>query len=284
MVISSLLENVAGVPFTRQWTVRVSRAPKVRISDDAPWVIPEHPLQPQPEAQTNSSKQAGQSTQRTIDDAQLTPSNRSTSDFAGIPHGSPRYTAIPQSTRECEVLSGLVKGYNTVGRVVMDLNEPWSAQSNPFYVIVSIKGVESAHAALRVFSKLLSIGVFTVGTAMFASTTLTTIMIAVVVAALTITAGVFGRVTAMFMASAIMLNKPVIHRVVTNPYEAEQFIEAMLRKPTVVFEILGHVIVDGRCVKRYGSHLRWSKILGVLASPYDLSKLAMPSSSKSRQD
>jgi hypothetical protein len=35
------------------------------------------------------------------------------------------------------------------------------------------------------------------------------------------------------------------------------------------------VLIDGRCVKKYGKKLRWSTFLGVLASPYDLSKLAV---------
>lgn len=38
VALSSIMENIVGVPFTHQWTLRVSRAPKVRISDDAPLV------------------------------------------------------------------------------------------------------------------------------------------------------------------------------------------------------------------------------------------------------
>lgn len=39
VALSSLLENFAGVPFTKQWTMRVSKAPgTVDISDDAPIV------------------------------------------------------------------------------------------------------------------------------------------------------------------------------------------------------------------------------------------------------
>lgn len=203
---------------------------------------------------------------------QLTPSQAMDDTDDRLSRG---YSAIPQTLPRYDILSGFIKGYNTVGRVVMD-GEPWSAQNNPFYVLISIKGVSPPHAALRVFSKLLSIGVFTVGTAIFASTTLVTIMAAVVVATLVLVAGVFGRVTAMWMASEIMKDKPVIHRVVTNQQEAEQYMDEMLRIPDCIFEILGHVVVNGRCVKRYGSHMRWSKILGVLARPYDITRLAMP--------
>src|SRR5271170_5132036 len=39
VVVSSLFENFAGVPFSKQWTIRVSRAPSgLRISEDAPVV------------------------------------------------------------------------------------------------------------------------------------------------------------------------------------------------------------------------------------------------------
>jgi hypothetical protein len=126
-----------------------------------------------------------------------------------------RYTAIPFQS---EILAGFEKVYNTKGRIVMD-PEPWDAHHNPFYVIISIRGISNAHASLRVFSKLISIAVFTVGTAMFASSTLVTIVVAVIVASLTLVAGVFGRVTAMWMASELMQNKPVIHRVVKGSHE-----------------------------------------------------------------
>ena len=285
VAITSLLDNLAGVPFTRQYTVRVCRAPKVRISDDAPCVIPERKSQPPPKSPDlnglSKNTPAGPD-DITVMTTQLTSSSTAVSDMSG--QGGPaggRYAPIPQGLREGDILDGLERGYNTVGRVVMDHSEPWAAQNNSFYVIISIRGITNGHATLRVCSKFLSIAVFWAGTALFASSTLVTILVAVVVATLTVVAGVFGRVTAMWMASEIMQNKPVIHRVVKHRYEAEQFIEAMLRKPNCLFEILGHLVVDGRCVKRFRRHLRWSKLLGVLAQPYDLTKLAMPHVAKS---
>lgn len=162
----------------------------------------------------------------------------------------------PQLLYQGEILTRLERGYNTHGRIVMDQSAPWSASNNPFYVIISVKGISNPHAVLRVFSKFFSVAVFTFGTALFASTTLITILVALTSAALVVIAGVFGRVTAMWMASEIMMNKPVIHRVVKGRVEAELYIEAMLRKPGMCCEILGHVIVDGRCVKRYGNKFR----------------------------
>ena len=82
------------------------------------------------------------------------------------------------------------------------------------------------------------------------------------------------------MASELMKNKPILFKVAKNEADAEHYIEHMLRKPGMVFEILGHVIIDGRCVKRYSKAVRWSKFLGVLASPYDITKLATPGYSK----
>lgn len=289
---SSLLDNLAGVPFTRQYTIRVCRAPKVRISDDAPWVIPEHELQPPPRSPDRKTPDVqalgnkARSSLSTQDDltfvtTQLASDDASTDNLTppltGVHTETSRYKPIPQGLHKGEILLGFEKGYNTRGRVVMDPDEAWSAQSNPFCVIISIRGITNTHAALRVFSKLLSIAVFTVGTGMFASTTLVTIMIAVIVSSLILVAGVFGRVTAMWMASEIMQTKPVIHRVVKDSFEAEQYMDSMLRLPDCMFEILGHLVVNGRCVKRFSWHLRWSKILGVMARSYDLTKLAMHS-------
>lgn len=205
VALSSLLENLAGVPFTRQWTIRVSRAPKVEISPDAPWVIPEPaPQIPEIRHQTDDTHPSNSKGPSAFSDEiayhghQLTPSNQSSrsADFNTVYPS--RYSAIPQQAfGQGEILRRLEKGYNTFGKIVMDQNVGWSAGNNAFYVIISVRGVSNPHAFLRVFSKILSIGVYTVGTAMFASSTLATILVAVVVASLVIIAGVFGRVTAM---------------------------------------------------------------------------------------
>lgn len=82
------------------------------------------------------------------------------------------------------------------------------------------------------------------------------------------------------MASELMKGRPILHKVAKNRKEAELYIEAILRKPDMVFEVLGHVINDGRIIKRYRKPLRWSSILGVLADPYDITKLATAGYSK----
>ncbi|KAK4553858.1 hypothetical protein LTR86_009033 [Recurvomyces mirabilis] len=87
--------------------------------------------------------------------------------------------------------------------------------------------------------------------------TLITFLIATfITAALIIVASVFGRVTAMWMASQVMENKPVIHHVVENASQAEEYIEAMLRKSDVVAVIEGHIITDRRCMITCNKHSR----------------------------
>jgi hypothetical protein len=283
VAISSLIENLASVPFSNDWTIRVSRAPEVLISDDAPWVTPEYPEPPKQEMQSPNStpfKIARKSLAREeeIELSHVDPFNIASSTGAHSSHysqTSENPTRSPSIRQAADILTGLERGYNTVGRVVMDPSKPWSASNDAFYVLLSVKGVSHAHAIFRVFTKFFSIAVFAIGTALFASSTLVTILVAVITASLIICAGIFGRVTAMWMASEMMKNEPVMHRVVRNREEAAKYMEAILRKPGIACEVLGHVLVNGRCVKKYRKKLRWSSFLGVLASPYDLSRLAV---------
>jgi hypothetical protein len=305
VAVSSLIENLAGVPFSHDWTIRVSRAPKILISDDAPWIIPEFPDPPTQEmkslntntntntnsdSNSNSNFNSGPTTpfkipRKTLvreEEIELMPfdsllsntpsthayTSQNSQSFSELP------TRFPPMYQAADILTGLERGYNTVGRVVMDPSKPWSASNDAFYVLLSIKGVTNSHAIFRVFTKFFSIGVFAIGTALFASSTLVTILGSVITASLILCAGIFGRVTAMWMASEMMMNKPVLHRVVRDREEAAKYMEAILRKQGIACEVLGHVLVNGRCVKKYSKKLRWSSFLGVLASPYDLSKLA----------
>lgn len=192
-------------------------------------------------------------------------------------------TASPpdaQTTGECLVLNRLKKGYNTVGRVIMDPKNPWSASKYPFYVIISREGVLGQHTAFRLISKLVSVGAFTFSTALFASSALVTILVATVVMVLVLVAGIFGRVTAMWISAIIMRDRPVLHRVVKDEKEASVFMEVVLAQEDIICEVLGHVVINGRCVGRYGI-FRWSTFFGVLAPPYDVTKIATRSSVES---
>ncbi|KAF2026293.1 hypothetical protein EK21DRAFT_74485 [Setomelanomma holmii] len=222
-IFSSVFENYANTPFAKDWVMRISRAPHLRISTDAPWSL------------------------------------------------------LSDQTTAQPVIDALKKGYNTESRVIMEHNVPWSASKDAFYVIISRGGVRRGHTILRLVSKSVSVAAFVVSTALFASSTLLQFQPAILVMALVLSAGIFGRVTAMWISAVIMRDRPVLHRIVKTKKEASVFMEAILRREGMVCEVLGHVIVNGRCVKRR-SKLTWSTIFGVLAKPFDVSSIAVVSS------
>lgn len=74
------------------------------------------------------------------------------------------------------------------------------------------------------------------------------------------------------------IKKPVLHHVVKNRNEAGQYLEAIFRVKEIACEVKGHIIVQGRSVKKFGVGIRWSDLLGVLARPFDLSKIAVDGS------
>ena len=95
-----------------------------------------------------------------------------------------------------------------------------------------------------------------------------TISVALTVLCLVLAAGVFGRVAALWMASVMMQTDPVLYKAVKSRQEATEYIETILHKPDLVFEIMGHVIINGRCVCRVNKWLRWFTFFGVLAPPF----------------
>lgn len=325
VVLSSLLENFAGVPFSKQWTIRVSAAPKIRISDSAPIVTM---------AQVSS---AVNDSHEFLEDIQMSRENSALGTDGGIPTltnqpGSARiqavrkgaYAPVPKQRPNMErtgsgftsqshthrgsepwlsqhvdsvipltaadrtntgessivsvnetLLQDLDTGYNTTGRVFMDPDEPFSVPRTPFYAIISLDKISQSHAALRVLSKAITVGVFAAGTATFASATLITISVALTTLCLVLGAGVFGRVAALWMASEMMQTDPVLHKVVQNRQEATEYIDAILRKPGLVFEVMGHVIINGRCVCRMNKWFRWCTLFGVLAPPFNVANIAL---------
>jgi hypothetical protein len=290
VVLSSLLENYAGVPFSKQWTLRVSKAPKVRISEDAPLIaqtVTEAALDSQSllqeipqSASTGPAKQAFTSSH--IEEQIIIPrkpvgAEVTTTPLGGLDRSSTNLDGMtPLHSTPTDLLRDLDIGYNTTGRIIMDPNEPWSAPRIPFYVIISLDGITTPHAILRVISKAISVGVFAAGTATFASATLITISVALTVLCLVLGAGVFGRVVAMWMVSEMMKTDPVLHRVAKDKAQAAEYMQAILSKPGLTCEVMGHIIINGRCVKRYNKWLQWSSLFGILAPPFDVTSLAMP--------
>ncbi|CAI6286853.1 unnamed protein product [Periconia digitata] len=232
--------------------MRISRAPQLRIASDAPWVITPD-LQSEPESTSEPSSGTDK----------------------GKPHVAISLLADPSLKRS--VIYSLKKGFNTEGKVIMDRNMPYSASKDAFYVIISREGVRKGRTLLRLFSKLVSVTAYIMSTALFASSTLLHLQPAILVMALVLCAAIFGRVTAMWISSVIMRDRPVLHRIVKTEKEADVFVEAILRKEGIVCEVLGHVVINGRCVKRSG-RFSWSTIIGILAKPIDVGRISMMSS------
>lgn len=299
VAMSSVLENIAGSPFTTQFTIRVSRAPKVRIAADAPSVlavVPEvnepvlqhrrpkqqskfltpnsSPPPPPPKKGPHISVTSGYEHHRTDDGTLVTSPmmaqlNQDDDDDFRYQHGkNPPMRSYTAALRDLET------GYNTTGRIIIDPDEPSCHSRVPFYVIISVEGISPSHATLRVVSKAISVGAFAAGTALFASSALITISVALTTLCLVLGAGVFGRVVAMWMASEMMKTKPVLHKVVKDRRQAAEYINAVLAIPGLTCELLGHVVVEGKCVKRYNKWLRWATYIGIMAPPYDITKLA----------
>ena len=255
---SSVLENLAGVPFTDQWTLRVSHAPRIRVSDDAPLVRqPNPPTVFLPAEDTPSDLPS--------DRSKITPTVQV---FEEVPLVRRTASGLPT-----EILDALKAGLECKGQVVGDSNEQWSSSHVPFYVIISVEGISGSHAALRVFSKALAVGVFVTGTAIFASTQLTAMTIAMPVLSLVLAAGVFGRVIALWMISEMMKTKPVLHRVVKSRGLAAEHIDRILNIDGLVVDIMGHVIVNGRCIQRHNQIFSLASWMGLLAGPFDIGKL-----------
>jgi hypothetical protein len=139
--------------------------------------------------------------------------------------------------------------------------------------MVSIVGNGKFASLWRLLSKSISIAVFVTGTAMFASVTLVSLPMAVMVLTLVLSAGVFSRAIAGWLVRRVSEKEPMIHVIVNSEDEANHAICRILKieianGPDIQVEINGHVFVNGR---RVASRSPWHvAILGVLANPYDL--------------
>lgn len=339
---SSLLENFAGVPFTEQWTIRVSKTPRIIISNFAPpvdlesvkdaiskgtsvlsdIVMPQGRMVSMPdgadgillnqdfnyypssvatpervdsfgiEQNGNEIPMAGIDVTRATRDSRYRafparvstdpqiPSSRnavinsSERSQLAIPSNSPSRGDKKAEVYEVDIPSDLESGHNVEAHTHRGSDKQDSNSPTPFYVIISVKGISKPHAALRVVSKAISVGVFAAGTATFASATLITISVALTTLCLVLAVGVFGRVTALWMASEMMKTDPVLHRVLNDRGEAGQYISEMLKRRGLTFEFMGNVIIDGRCVHKYNTWFRWSTLFGILARPFDVERLA----------
>ena len=274
VAISSLLENAALVPFNKQWTIRACKTSSVtEISQDAPSILPF--------MRTNSSQDISEPAGEALSQGDVSGLRRMSEDMNIGPASRPELrsqksivdeyrTFVPQLARQrSNFLHNLEKhGLNTIGRAYISPDQPFAGGRHPFIIIISVGGVTGSRATIRVMSKAASIAAFAAGTAIFASASFISISVALTTLCLILGAGVFGRVASLWLISEMMKENPVIHRVVRSEAEAENFIIEILNTPGLSYEILGHVFVNGRCVKRYSRWFNWSNVLGILTSPY----------------
>lgn len=145
VVVVSIIENAAGIPFTHNWTMRVTQSPhNIHISDDTP---------------------------------------------------------VVQGNQNEDVLHVIHRGFNVKSMLSLTSQEAYVKRNSCFYVVVSAEGVSAVHATFRVLSKGSSVVVFAFGTTIFASASLVSVSIVLMVLCLVLAAGVFGKVVAMWIAS-----------------------------------------------------------------------------------
>lgn len=243
----------------------------VEISDDAPMAFPSPPNTSgrKPSFATSGSMPEPSEIEMTLlpESAPTQRSERSIIDAY-------RDFTPPLTRQRSNFIHNLERhGFNTTGCMYMSPNQPWASNHHSFLVIISVSGISRQRAAVRVASKAIAVTCFAVGTAVFASATLLPIAIAAIDLALILAAGVFGRVASMWMVSEMMKDSPVMHRVVQSEVKAEQFMHELFKTQGLVIELLGHVFVNGRCVKRYSRWWNWSTVFGVLVSQCKIENL-----------
>lgn len=144
---------------------------------------------------------------------------------------------------------------------------------NSVMVMVSIVGPQKWASFWQRLSRCFSVAVFVTGTAFFASVTLLSLIMAVVVLTLTLAAGIFGRAIASGIVSHVEEVEPVIPISFKTKDEAYRAIAEILSlksddgSPFQV-EIEGQILIDGRRVA-HRSRLPVA-MFGVLADPYDI--------------
>ncbi len=146
---------------------------------------------------------------------------------------------------------------------------------NSVIVMVSIVGQQKWEPIWQRLSRAFSVAVFVTGTAFFASVTLLSLIMAVVVLTLTLAAGNFGRAIASWIFSHVAGTEPMIHIISSTKEEAYQAIAEILSlksndgSPFQV-EINGNIFINERRVAARS----WLNVamFGVLAEPYDIVK------------
>ena len=120
-------------------------------------------------------------------------------------------------------------------------------------------------------------------TALFASVQFISISIVLMVLSSVLAAALLGRVTGVFIAEEMNRNnEPVLRTVVRTKDAAAAHVHAVLQIPDLVIDLKGHVIISGRAVARRTQWMCLSNYIGLLARPFDVMSLALPTDSVSR--
>ncbi|KAM6537939.1 hypothetical protein FALCPG4_003835 [Fusarium falciforme] len=171
-------------------------------------------------------------------------------------------------------LETIKAGPNTNQRIRIATDKGSGYSRTCFYVVVSAQGISRMHAIAQIISKASSVAVYAFGTALFASASLMSISIALMVLCLLLPAGVAGRVIAMWIVSQIdRENKPILHKLVKSENEAGKYIHA-IAELDLQLEIRGHIFMSGWCIRSHNRLFSLATYIGLLAKPFDAIALA----------
>lgn len=192
---------------------------------------------------------------------------------------------VVQAREGKDVLDAIKAGFNATSVVKIPGQEAYTKRNSCFYVVISQEGVSAAHATFRVLSKASNVAVFAFGTTLFASASLMSISVSLMVLSIVLSAGVWGRVTSMWIASQMnKISDPVLHTVVSGRREAAEHMQEILKINGLIVETGGHIIVNGRAIKRRNPWLSAARYIGLLAAPFDITKLAIRTFDQPWQD
>ncbi|KAJ8108579.1 hypothetical protein ONZ43_g6382 [Nemania bipapillata] len=219
VTVVAIFDNLVAAPFTKSWTIRISRAQTGIILD-------------------------------------------------------PSASKIYDNIGNRNALEFLRAGPKMNQRVRLATATGTMFSRTAFYVVISVKGIDAIHSIGQVVAKLSSVAVFAFGTALFASATLLSISVALMVLSVVLSAGVGGRVLALWVVATMSRHgKPIVHKMVQNEEEAARYFEALARGD-IQMEVDGHVIYKGVVVTSRHKLFIPSTYIGLLAKPFDLTSLA----------
>ena len=87
-------------------------------------------------------------------------------------------------------------------------------------------------------------------------------------------AGVFEGVVVMWMIFEMMKIKSIFHRVTKIKKQASEYIDCILSIDGLIVEVVGHIVVNGKCIQRCIQIFCSANWLGLLTESYNINKLA----------